>query len=435
MSKRAGRKSQASNDFIEPLKPTITNVAIVNNRLFDNGAVDVSFILSPISPIATSFTVTAIDTADGSGGQTPAEPFTTVGQSSPITVTGLKTGKTYKFTMIASNDIGDSPVSNESQTIVIVTAPQTPNTPTISNNGAETNNVVWTASANDGGSAVTNYELLDDEGRTFSYNATTFSANINDGGNSFQRVRVRARNATGASAYSEFSNQVQTTPFSFAPFGFTPFSFTPFGFTPFGFTPFGFTPKSVGAETIIKSKVPEGLILAHNLSVGDVLYSANIEGIDVSNTAILEYLQNWSSNSAEISQDAETTIVAMAARISDEGAIVINGNKYSRQHFVLIKRNGEMQFQPAADVLQTDLIFSPAESDWVEIVDYKITDQKELLISIDVEPYDIYFTDNALVHDSYRASDDPNALTSSDETFTDKLDAMYQQWRDSQDQQ
>ena len=430
MSKRAGRKSQASNDFIEPLKPTITNVAIVNNRLFDNGAVDVSFILSPISPIATSFTVTAIDTADGSGGQTPAEPFTTVGQSSPITVTGLKTGKTYKFTMIASNDIGDSLVSNESQTIVIVTAPQTPNTPTISNNGAETNNVVWTASANDGGSAVTNYELLDDEGRTFSYNATTFSANINDGGNSFQRVRVRARNATGASAYSEFSNQVQTTPFSFAPFGFTPFSFTPFGFTPFGFTP-----KSVGAETIIKSKVPEGLILAHNLSVGDVLYSANIEGIDVSNTAILEYLQNWSSNSAEISQDAETTIVAMAARISDEGAIVINGNKYSRQHFVLIKRNGEMQFQPAADVLQTDLIFSPAESDWVEIVDYKITDQKELLISIDVEPYDIYFTDNALVHDSYRASDDPNALTSSDETFTDKLDAMYQQWRDSQDQQ
>lgn len=436
MSKRAGRKSQASNDFIEPLKPTITNVVLAENRFYDDGKVDVSFILSPISPLATSYTITTINTAlpEGSTDELSV-PFTTTGPSSPIAITGLKTGRTYKFTMIASNDVGDSPVSDESQTIVIVTAPQTPNAPAITNNGAETNNVTWTAPAKNGGSDITNYELLDDEGRTFSYNASTFSANINDGGNSYQQVKVRARNAKGVSEYSAYSNQVQTTPFSFSPFGFTPFGFTPFGFTPFGFTPFGFTPKSVGAETIIKSKVPEGLILAHNLSVGDVLYSANIEGIDVSNTAILEYLQNWSANSAAISQDVETTIVAMAARISQEGAVVINGNKYSKQHFVLIKRNNEIQFQPSAEVLETDLIFSPAESGWVAITDYKITDQKELLISIDVEPYDVFFTDNALVHDSYKASDDPNVLTSSDETFSDKLDAMYQQWRDSQDPQ
>jgi len=428
MTKRSGRKSQAANDFIEPLKPTITNAANVTNRPYNNGAVDISFVMSPASPIATSYLVKTVVPE----GQTP---ITGTGSSSPVTITGLLSNTSYKFTITASNAIGNSPVSDESQSVLVTTVPQIPNAPTLSNNGAETNRVVWVAPANNGGSAITNYELLDDENRAFSYNGSTFESNINDGGNSYQRVKVRARNANGASDYSEFSNQIQTTPFSFAPFGFTPFSFTPFGFTPFGFTPFGFTPKSVGAETIIKSKVPEGLILAHNLSVGDVLYSANIEGIDVSNAAIVEYLQNWSTNSAAISQDVETTIVAMAARISSEGAIVINGNKYSRQHFILIKRNDEIQFQPAADVLQTDLIFSPMESGWVEVVDYKITDQKELLISIDVEPYDVFFTDNALVHDSYKASDDPNVLTSSDETFTDKLDEMYQQWRDSQDQQ
>ena len=124
----------------------------------------------------------------------------------------------------------------------------------------------------------------------------------------------------------------------------------------------------------------------------------------------------------------------MAARISDDGAIVINGNKYSLQHFILIKRDGQIQFQPAANVLETDLIFSPSENDWKEITDYKATTQKELLISINVEPYDVFFTDNALVHDSYNAALDENALLSSDETFSDKLDAMYQQWRDSQDQ-
>jgi hypothetical protein len=384
--------------------------------------------MSPASPIATSYLVKTVVPE----GQTP---ITGTGSSSPVTITGLLSNTSYKFTITASNAIGNSPVSDESQSVLVTTVPQTPNAPTLSNNGAETNRVVWVAPANNGGSAITNYELLDDEARTFSYNGSTFQSNINDGGNSYQQVKVRARNANGASEYSAFSNQIQTTPFSFAPFGFTPFGFSPFGFAPFGFAPFGFTPKSVGAETIIKSKVPEGLILAHNLSVGDVLYSANIEGVDVSNTAILEYLQNWSTNSAVISQDVETTIVAMAARISSDGAVVINGNKYSKEHFVLVKRNNEIQFQTSANVLETDLIFSPTESDWIEITDYKITDQKELLISIDVEPYDVFFTDNALVHDSYKASDDPNVLTSSDETFSDKLDAMYQQWRDSQDPQ
>jgi hypothetical protein len=435
MSKQAGRMSQSANDFLEPFKPIIgTATDIGTNRPFNNGAASVSFTMSVDSPPATSYTVTS----------NPGN-YTGSGSASPITVEGLQSANGYTFTVRATNAVGNSVPSDASNSITATTVPNTPNAPSLSNNGAETNSVSWAAPSGDGGKGITGYSLIDHENDTYSYNATTFSANVSENGNEAQTIRVRAQNDNGFSSYSSNSNQITTTPFSFSPFGFTPFGFTPFGFTPFGFTPFGFTPfgftpfgftpKSVGAETIVKSKVPEGLILAHNLSVGDVLYSANIEGIDVSNTAILEYLQNWSSNSANISQDVETTIVAMAARISQEGAVVINGNKYSKQHFVLIKRNNEIQFQPSAEVLETDLIFSPSESDWVAITDYKITDQRELLVSIDVEPYDVFFTDNALVHDSYRAIDDPNVLTSSDETFSDKLDAMYQQWRDSQDQQ
>jgi hypothetical protein len=427
--------SQSANDFLEPFKPIIgTATDIGTNRPFNNGAASVSFTMSADSPAATSYTVTS----------NPGN-YIGSGSASPITVEGLQSATGYTFTVRATNAVGNSVPSDASNSITATTVPSTPNAPSLSNNGAETNAVSWSAPSSNGGKGITGYSLIDHENDTYSYNASTFSANVSENGNEAQTIRVRAQNDNGFSSYSSNSNQITTTPFSFSPFGFTPFGFTPFGFTPFGFTPFGFTPfgftpfgftpKSVGAETIIKSKVPEGLILAHNLSVGDVLYSANIEGIDVSNTAILEYLQNWSSNSASISQDVETTIVAMAARISQEGAVVINGNKYSKQHFVLIKRNNEIQFQPSAEVLETDLIFSPSESDWVAITDYKITDQRELLVSIDVEPYDVFFTDNALVHDSYRAIDDPNVLTSSDETFSDKLDAMYQQWRDSQDQQ
>jgi hypothetical protein len=427
MSKKAGRHSQSSNDFLEPFKPIIgTATDIGTNRAFNNGASSVPFTMDADSPSVTSYTVTS---SPGS--------YTASGSSSPITVEGLQSGTSYTFTVIATNAVGNSLPSDASNSITATTVPQTPSAPSLSNNGAETNAASWSAPAT-GGSAITAYQLIDHENDVTSYDSSTFTANLSENSNEVQWIKVRAQNANGYSEYSSQSGSVTTTPFSFSPFGFTPFGFTPFGFTPFGFTPFGFTPfgftpKSVGAETVIKSKVPEGLILAHNLSVGDVLYSANIEGIDVSNTAIVEYLQNWSVNSANISP-AETTIVAMAARISDDGAVVINGNKYSAQHFILIKRDGQIQFQPSSSVLETDLIFSPSENDWKEITDYKVTTQKELLISIDVEPYDVFFTDNALVHDSYRAIDDPNVLTSSDETFSDKLDAMYQQWRDSQDQ-
>jgi len=424
MSKRSGRKSQASNDFLEPFKPIIGSATDVGtNRAYNNGAVSVAFTMDVDSPPADTFTVTS----------NPGS-YTASGSSSPVTVEGLQSGTSYTFTVVATNSVGNSITSDATNSVTATTVPSTPSAPSLSNNGAEQNSVSWSAPSSNGGKSITGYALIDHENDYYTYDQNTTSANISENGNESQYVRVRAQNDNGWSEYSSNSNTITTTPFSFSPFGFTPFGFTPFGFTPFGFTPFGFTPKSVGAETVVKSKVPEGLILAHNLSVGDVLYSANIEGIDVSNGAIVEYLQNWSSGNAQI-EPAETTIVAMAARIANDGAVVINGNKYSKLHFVLIKRDGQIQFQPATDVQETDLIFSPVDSSWQAITDYKVTNQKELLISIDVEPYDVFFTDNALVHDSYRAVDDPNALTSSDETFTDKLDAMYQQWRDSQDQQ
>ena len=215
------------------------------------------------------------------------------------------------------------------------------------------------------------------------------------------------------------------------PFSFTPIVVPPYDFTTYNFAPYSFsTPltKSVGATSLIKSKNPEGLILAYNLNVGDVLYSASIEGIDVSNDQILNYLHNWSAENALINTEAETTIVAMAARIAD-GAIVINENKYSKAHWILIKNNEEIRFKNVTDVLQTDLVFSPSINDWIPVDQYTETNSKEMVVSINVEPYDVFFTDNALVHDSYNASLDTNAINSSQEDFSDKIIKMYTEWQ------
>ena len=223
----------------------------------------------------------------------------------------------------------------------------------------------------------------------------------------------------------------ELNPFSFAPIVLPPYDFTTYNFAPYSFSGFGFSAfggKSVGATSLIKSKNPEGLILAYNLNVGDVLYSASIEGIDVSNDQILNYLHNWSAENALINTEAETTIVAMAARIAD-GAIVINENKYSKAHWILIKNNEGIKFKNVTDVTLADFIFSPMTQDWNPVTQCMPINSTELVISINVEPYDVFFTDNALVHDSYNAALDPNAINSSEEDFSEKLVAMYTEWQ------
>lgn len=214
-----------------------------------------------------------------------------------------------------------------------------------------------------------------------------------------------------------------------------PFGFTPFGFTPFGFTPFGFTPvKSIGADTLIASKVPEGLVLAHNLSVGDILYSANIESLDLtSGLTLSEYLTNWSHQNPSIDTNLETTIVSLSARIVDN-VVVINGNKYSYSHYILIKRNSEVKFVKVYDVEETDEVFSPLFDGWQPIIELRNSAGKELVISINTEPYDVFFTDNAIVHDSHEFdANTPGAITSPDQNLATSLEQLYQDWKLSQE--
>ncbi len=233
--KRAGRKSQQQNDFLEPLAPiNVSATDVGTNRPFNNGAAVVSFELPANSPAATSYTVTA--TANG-------EPTrTATGASSPITVTNLKQGIDTFITVTATNAVGTSPASAETQ-LIVTTVPDTPAAPTATSpSGATYDTVTWTAPAN-GGKAITTYFVESNDGKSGSTASTTI--NINQEAGTSQTYRVRATNANGNSDFSAYSASITTfsfTPFGFTPFGFSPFAFSPFAFSPFGFSPFGFSP-------------------------------------------------------------------------------------------------------------------------------------------------------------------------------------------------
>ena len=438
--KRFGKRSQAANDFLEPKQPTISSVAdIGTGRAYNNGAVTVSFSLPGDSPAATSYTVTSAP-----GG------FTATGASSPLTVEGLLSDTSYTFTVVASNASGNSIASSASSAVTATTVPQTPNAPSASSPSAGTDSVSWSAPAS-GGKAITNYRWTASDGKAGDTSGTSVSVGQEMG--TAQTYTVYATNANGNSLTSASSGSVTTafsfvpfgfapfgftpfgfTPFGFTPFGFTPFGFTPFGFTPFGFTPFGFTPvKSIGADTLISSKVPEGLVLAHNLSVGDVLYSANIDGLDLStDVPIAEYFAGWSRENPVINTAHETTVTALSAHIVDR-VIVINGNKYSVSHYILVKRDGVAKFVNVTEVVETDLIYSPTFSDWQPVIELRVSEGKELVITINTEPYDVFFTDNALVHDSQPLDlNAPGVITSAEQNLATSLEALYQEWKLSQ---
>jgi hypothetical protein len=227
VGKRPGRRSQASNDFLEPKAPTSVSATDVGTgRAFNDGAATVTFSLPGDSPAATSYTVTAT-----ASGQTTR---TATGASSPITVTGLASAIQYSITVTATNASGTSAASSAT-TVTATTVPATMSAPTATA-GVAQDTVSWTAPAT-GGKSISLYRWTSSDGKTGTTAST--SVTVTQEGGTSQTYQVRAENANGAGVYSPSSNSVTTQ----SPFFPPSFPFFPPGFGPsFPFFPPGFGP-------------------------------------------------------------------------------------------------------------------------------------------------------------------------------------------------
>jgi hypothetical protein len=158
---------------------------------------------------------------------TTAQSTTTVTGSPPATsvrIAGLTPGKTYTFTVQASNPNGSGPVSAQSNS---VTPPEftTPEPPTgVSANPASSQALVsWTAPSEEGGTALTGYTVTPYVGATaqtpVTVGPTTTSTKLTglSNGTSYT-FKVAAVNAVGTGERSQASNAVtpQDTIFDFA---------------------------------------------------------------------------------------------------------------------------------------------------------------------------------------------------------------------------
>ena len=161
---------------------------------------------------------------------------------------------------------------------------------------------------------------------------------------------------------------------------------------------FSFGGKSVGITTLVRTI--DGLVKAGDLQVGDTLLSANIEGFPYeSEEGVTAQAIAWSDNNPNIIPEV-TNIVALY-KTQSAYAVVINEDIFSQYHYVLIKRDGVAKFETSVNIVkETDLVYSYDTSSWESIYLYEIVQAPHDIISINCEPYDMFFTERMLTHDS-----------------------------------
>ena len=383
--KKAGRKSQASNDFLEPLAPqSVSATNVPSGRAYNNGRADVTFSLPANSPAATSYTVTS---SPGS--------YTASGASSPLSVTGLQSDTAYTFTVIATNSVGNSLASSASSSITATTVPNKPSAPTATAQGsAATDDVSWTAPAT-GGSAITSYDWESNDSK--SGNTASTSVSVGQEAGTAQAYRVRANNANGSSEYSDYSTTL--TSFSFTPFGFAPFG--AFGFTPFGFTPWVVGP-CVHEDTLIR--VPGGTVAAKDIQIDDQMTTINIQELDLGNGDQAD--SDWRSIAIPTVTSTglvDVTVTAIVPSIVQE-VIYFNGEsnaKFSLNHPMFIKGDPFHVFIEAGGVAIGDILIKVAADG--SVVEVPVTsidtdDTSHTVISFSCEPQDWFIAGDYLTH-------------------------------------
>ena len=224
MSKNIGREASAQDNFIGPIAPTgLTATNVGSGRSFNDGRIDLAWVAPTGGNAATSYKIIR----GGTEIATVSAPTVTYSN------TGLAGGTAYSYTVRAVDSFATSPDSNTAS----ATATTIPSAPTgaAATAGVNANTVSWTAPSN-GGSAITNYYVVGNDGTTG--NTAGVSISIADTAGTSQYYNVYADNANGRSVASNNTNTVTTlAPAFFAPPFFPPF-FPPSFFAPPFFPPF-----------------------------------------------------------------------------------------------------------------------------------------------------------------------------------------------------
>jgi hypothetical protein len=85
-------------------------------------------------------------------------------------------------------------------------------------------------------------------------------------------------------------------------------------------------------------------------------------------------------------------------------SVLINGELFSGTHFMLTKRDGIARMIATIEIVETDELWSTITSSWTSITQLIKKEITHEVVSINCEPYDMFFTDKFLVYDGYQVN-------------------------------
>ena len=170
-----------------------------SGRAYNNGRTSVAFTPASVGGLATLYTVTSSPGA-----------YAATGTSSPIIVTGLQSGVSYTYNVVASNAVGAA-AGLISTAVTATTIPTSAGTPTAAlvTDGTGNITVSWTAATSGGAGTTTSYVVTSSPGGITSASTTSTSTTMTGLTNgTAYTFTVVASNANGSAAASSASNSV-----------------------------------------------------------------------------------------------------------------------------------------------------------------------------------------------------------------------------------
>jgi hypothetical protein len=155
----------------------------------------------------------------------------------------------------------------------------------------------------------------------------------------------------------------------------------------------------LGPDTLVLTT--DGLTAAKNINVGDVLVSTEIPGLGINFT--IDEIKAWTQDPANMTvvPDKQTTVTHVVTSTASV-SVLLNGELFSGTHYMLTKRDNVVRMIATKDLLNTDELWSADINNWVPVIQLIIKDLPHEVVSINCEPYDMFFTDHFLVYDGYQ---------------------------------
>lgn len=296
-----------------PILPTAPRAVTTNVASAGSGEVIVSW-LAPLddggAPI-TQYTVTS--SPDSITAQVDGDTLST-------TVSGLTNGTSYTFTVIATNNIGNSPASSASAATIPYTVPGVPTVVSATSTNAAAI-LSWSAPASNGGNAITTYTLTSSPASTIITTASTTATVTGLINGTSYTFTVCANNARGASTSVNFT---AVTPAPIAPTAPRNITTSIVGTTA---TVSWIAPVSNGGATITGYTVKSYPTVGSPVTVNGTTLTANVTGLIAGvEYTFSVYATNSVGNSSE-SYSAPAPITFSTATFTTPSTLTMTWNK------------------------------------------------------------------------------------------------------------